>query len=188
MNSKILCIVVVLFIGVMITPSYAFNPKTVDWNKCAYGGCFEYKQTNPSMPKLSIGQNVQFNVLMPDFTCNITGQTNPSDGSCNAKSLIVSSGNWTNTMQDVAAMTVRDIQSTSNPVNSNFCPLAYFTVTHEDGYFYIIQNVLDKVFPNYCYQELGSVTIPEFPQTMGIVLAIAVLSLIVFTANGMRKK
>ena len=67
-------------------------------------------------------------------------------------------------------MSVENIQQTSNPVNTNYCPLAYSTVTHEDGYFYKIQNVLNLVFPNYCYQELGSVTIPEFPSSLLILI------------------
>ena len=173
----------------------------VDFSKCAANPdhhCYSYKPGVNLHPTL--GSSWSFDIFMPDGTCNIKGHMD-NQGNCDVSQVKLSVPNYTHLQQNPGVFSVENIANTGSP-NVNYCPIGMFTLLHEDGYLYKVFNnqtgldLTDYMYPSFCYSETGAnpwnghsvVPVPEFPQVGIIVLAIAVLSLIIFTTKSEIKK
>lgn len=179
--QKSLVIISVLLISFATSQAFASN---IDFSKCAGSDnhCYTYRPGTDLHPKA--GSSWVFNMFMPDGKCNVSGTMDTSSGNCNVKSLQLSDDNMTQLKMNPGVFAIRDIGNTASP-NINYCPVGLFSVLHEDGYFYKVKNVTNYMYPDFCIKETGPnpFPVPEFGMITGIVAAIAVLSVIVFTTR-----
>lgn len=160
--------------GLTIGPAYADG---IDFDTCAHNKdhhCYEYAPVTHRIPT-SQGLNEQFNAYLPDGTCNITG-AQIVGGGCSVPAIIMSQDNWTKVQTNPTVMSIRDIQQTGSPTNTNYCPFGLYTITHQDGYLnmtYDVNKSLDLTplaYPAACIAETGPNPIdhmsqvPEFPE------------------------
>lgn len=112
---------------------------------------------------------------------------------------ILSPDNFTSLKANPAVMAVVNIYTTTASPTLNYCPNALYILQNQGtpeylNKFYDVSKGLDLtgyVYPAYCYVESGnnpingngSQTVPEFGPVAALTLAIAVLSLVVFTAK-----
>lgn len=116
---------------------------------------------NPAIPS-----NYYMDIVMPDGA-TWTG-------------LVLSYGDFQSLKTNVAIMWVGNIHTTTDPTTSPYCLVAQFTWDHEDGYAYKVTGMKNLIVPISC--QNGS-TVPEFGSVVSIVLAIAVLSVVIFASK-----
>lgn len=128
-------------------------------------------------------QNWSLDVFLPDGTCNVTGEMD-NHGNCDVSPIILSDANFTDLKNNPFVGSVQHIFSTSSGPVTNYCPVAKYVLTHQDGYFYHIENITSLVYPDYCVPETGPspYPVPEFGQIVDISLAIGVLIAVVTVA------
>lgn len=180
-------VLLVLFLVVVtsITGFQAFGT-SIDFSKCStaqFHHCMEYL---PGQQHNITGapQNWSFDIFLPDGTCNVSGSMD-NQGNCNVSPKILSDKNFTALKNNPFVGSVQNIFSTSSGPIINYCPVALYTLTHQDGYFYKVQNITNLIYPDYCVSETGPnpFPVPEFPQVLSIILAISVFSAIIITTR-----
>lgn len=167
--------------------AFAVSP-SIDWDKCNAGKCFvevpNLQQTPYTFPPFLTSANKQMDIFLPDGSCNLSGRIQ-SDGSCNIGSIILTIDNYTRLQNNVAFMAVVNIKDTNAGENVPYCKLAQGIWNGQtDTYQKKLENVTQFVVPNSCISELGSAyKVPEFGAVASIVLAISVMSMVVFVAK-----
>jgi hypothetical protein len=151
-----------------------------DFNSCGFGNCFVYNHGMDENFETTTPPNWNFDVFMPDGTCNITGVIT-NIGGCTSNSIILSNDNFTALKNNVAIMTVLNIHTVHPVKTQNYCPLAEFTLLHEDGYSYKIKGLEQYVLPNYCVVELHGV--PEFSHVLTMAFVASMISVIAITTR-----
>ena len=144
--------------------------------------CFSYlpsleidnstQQYQKSAPAL----NWSMDIHGPNWTCNITGKT-LNNGDCSAPSIVLSNDDLNNLRNNISVLAVKNIQMSGMPAQ-NYCPVAIWTWSTQDDVFKTKYNE-SLVVPSYC----NSTPVPEFGPVASIVLAIAVMSMVVFVAK-----
>lgn len=177
MFKPIILIAVLVILGGCFAPSFADK---IDFGKCStseYHHCMEYL---PSQNRNITGapQNWSFDVFLPDGTCNVSGHMD-NQGNCSAGPKILFDKNFTAFKMNPFVGSVQNIFSTSSGPVSNYCPIALYTLTHQDGYFYKVQNITNLVYPDYCTSETGPnpYPVPEFP--LAPVMLVSIFSIVI---------
>jgi len=187
-------ILIVLFLCVVtFTTSYQAFGTSIDFGNCYQSTnhhCIEYKPQLNQVP-LGATSNMHVEIHLPANGANVI------DG-------IFSQDNFTNLKQNPAVMAVMNIYTTTASPTLNYCPIALYILNNQGipeylNHFYNVTNHVDLtgyVYPDSCIIESGPnpinghhvIPVPEFPQVGIIVLAIGILSLIIFTATREIKK
>ena len=192
--QKITAALVLSIIALSFSSIWSADAFAINWSACymqpnhhCMGYVAKFGQTLQNSTL-----NYQFNAMLPDGTCNITG-LQIAGGGCTAPMMILSPNNYTQTKEAPALMAMENIQQTGTAPNSNYCPFGLYMLTHQDGYLYLLYNTTTGVdltgfvYPPTCYLETGpnpidgnnTVTTPEFPNGISYMILIGLMSAII---------
>jgi hypothetical protein len=114
---------------------------------------------------------------------------------------IYSPDNYTHLQNNIAVISVQNIYSTTSTPTLNYCPTSEYILENQGTPTYLnkfydgtpndASDLTSLIYLPYCYAETGPnpingdsiIPVPEFGSILVVTLAIAVLSMVVFTAH-----
>jgi hypothetical protein len=155
-------IIFVSLVFVGVTPAFGYG---FDFQNCPQQ-CFIYNHNANTPPIESFPSNWYMDVHMPDGYQQL--------------GVVLSNDNFTAFKNNIAIMAVLNIHTTNQVVNTNYCPLAEYTLIHQDGYAYKTKGLEKYVVPGYCTSKLNPTPVPEFG-LVGMILLLTVSMTILFS-------
>lgn len=195
--QKITAALVLSIIALSFSSIWSADAFAINWSLCyaqPNHHCMTYANKVPLSTSTSL--NWQFNAMLPDGTCNITG-IQLAGGGCSAPMVVLSSSNYTLAEQAPVLEAMENIAQTGSNPTTGYCPFGYYTLTHQGTDINLLYNAtsgLDLtgfVYPPQCYIETGpnpidnngATTVPEFGDMVNVLLFVGIIITILISSQ-----